>query len=822
MGTGFLQISVTAGTDQTIPIPRAAVTITQAANTLYRLTADGSGLTETVAISAPDKALTLDPAYTGEPYARVNVTAVAAGYATKVLYDVKVLDTITSLLKISMRPVPADDITDDTLPLTNRANQNGNIDEVDLGAHQLVEAAPRENQEYAELPPSQQRVLQDVIIPEYITVHLGAPQTYATNVTVPFVDYIKNVCSNEIYATWPEAAIRANMYCQISLALNRVYTEWYPSKGYNFDITNNTGYDQYYVYGSNIYANINRIGDELFNNYVRRAGHQEPFYTEYCDGIQAQCPGLKQWGTVTLAEEGYAPLDILKYYYPPDIEIVESNNIQGITASYPGYVLKEGASGESVKMLQDELNRIRVNFPAIPQITNPNGYYGPETTAAVKAFQSISSMNLPTANGQVDKATWYKISYTYAAVKKLAELGGEGEIIGITRTPPTSTIRQGSTGTDVGRLQYVLNYIAEFYPEVPSVIQDFSYTNATTNAVLAFQKAFGLPQDGNVGPATWQKLYEVYWEIRDTINVPDEELPAYPGYALTVGASGDAVRQMQNCLNNISASRYPSIGTLTADGSFGPATRSAVMEFQRIYGLTQDGVVGPSTWQMIMQECAYSGGPSVDYPGQSLRSGSSGDAVLQIQKCLNNIADNYPAIPKLTEDGKFGPGTTRSVVAFQQIFGLSADGIVGRQTWDKIIAECHANGTAPAPAYPGYLIGVGSSGSYVLQLQQCLNHIAIRYPSIPRISEDGAFGNGTRTAVIAFQQAFGLTADGLVGQTTWNKIMAQCAAGGGILSSAIHSGKADSRRAPNQTTPANDVMTFLMMNRFMNRSTRRY
>ncbi|MDR1687598.1 MAG: peptidoglycan-binding protein [Clostridiales bacterium] len=699
MGTGYLQVAVTAADFNAIPIPNAAVTITKGSEVLFESVSDDEGVVSKIEIQTPDKALTVNEDYSGEPYALCDVAVKAEGFAAEKITNVKVLDTQTSTLIVNMIPLAAHDYIESPQGSGETANDEENSLEIKLGEHQLVKPNEVRNHEFADA--GRERILREVIIPMYITVHLGSPSSNASNVTVTFRNYIKNVCSNEIYATWPEAAIEANIYCQISLALNRVYTEWYRSRGYSFDITNDTGYDQYYVHGSNTFANINSIVDHVFNRFVRRTGHKEPFYTEYCDGKIAQCPGLKQWGSVYLANQGYNPLEILKYYYPDDIQIVETDNIQGIEESYPGYTLKEGTSGDYVRQMQTYLNRIRINFPTIPQISNPNGYYGADTTASVKAFQRVPEFGL-SATGNVGKATWYKISYVYSGgVKRLAELTSEGEVIGVGKTPPTAVISEGSRGTNVGRLQYLLNYIANFYPEVPFVIQDYNFGRSTTGAVKDFQKAFRLTQDGIVGPGTWRKLYTVYWELRDKVNVPtDGAGNGYPGYNLSVGNTGDYVRKIQSCLNNISA-RYPAIGKLAEDGRFGNGTKNAVVAFQRIFGLTQDGIVGRQTWNKIISEC-QAGTNTSAYPGYIISQGSSGNYVAQIQRCLNRISSSNPSIPRLTEDGNFGGGTKNAVTKFQSIFGLKADGIVGKATWDAIMRQCSLARSVTAENFGGF------------------------------------------------------------------------------------------------------------------------
>lgn len=251
------------------------------------------------------------------------------------------------------------------------------------------------------------RVLRQVVIPNPITVHLGAPGSYAQNVQVSFPDYVKNVASSEIYPTWPEASLTANIYAIITFALNRVYTEWYRSKGYDYDITNSTAYDQNFVYGRPIYDSISKIVDNIFNEYVRRQGQTAPYFTSFCNGTTVTCQGMSQWGTVTLANGGLTPLQILRRYYPNDVEIASTNIITGELSSYPGSPLKVGSTGLDVETIQTYLGRIRRNYPAIPAITDPAGTFGESTKNAVVKFQNIFGL---TADGIVGKSTWFKLS----------------------------------------------------------------------------------------------------------------------------------------------------------------------------------------------------------------------------------------------------------------------------------------------------------------------------------------------------------------------------------------------------------------------------
>lgn len=435
-------------------------------------------------------------------------------------------------------------------------------------------------------------------IPETITVHLGLPDQPAENVTVNFLDYIKNVASSEIYPTWPESAIRANIYAQISYALNRVYTEWYRSKGYDFDITNTTQYDQYFVKDREVFENISRIVDEIFNNYVVREGSVSPLFTAYCNGTTSRCDGLSQWGTVTLAEQGYTPLEILQFYYGDDIAIIKNAPIRPNVESYPGFPLKLGSSGNEVKTIQQQLNRISDAYPSIPKINDPNGIFGAQTEAAVKRFQNIFNL---AQDGIVGKSTWYRIKNVYNGVKKLAELTAENLTFDEVEPIYPSLLKEGMSGDYIKTLQYYLNIVAYFYPQIPNIDVDGYFGPKTREAVIAFQEMFGLVPDGIVGRDTWKALSSAY---KTSINSIPEEYKSeaeivYPGYVLSEGITNDDVRRLQTFLEKISQA-YPSIPSVTVDGVFGEKTKEAVSAIQRMYGIPVSGVAGPVTWGLII------------------------------------------------------------------------------------------------------------------------------------------------------------------------------------------------------------------------------
>lgn len=454
-------------------------------------------------------------------------------------------------------------------------------------------------------------------IPATITVHLGPPDSAAENVTVSFPDYIKNVASSEIYPTWPEEAIRANIYAQITYALNRIYTEWYPSRGYDFDITSSTAYDQSFVKERSVFENISRIVDEIFNDYARRQGFVEPYFTQYCSGRGVDCEGLKQWDTVDLAEQGLTALQILQFFYGDDIELVEDAPVMVNMPSYPGRVLREGDVGPAVLQVQQRLARISGNYPGIPRIPSADGVFGAETTDAVRRFQQVFGLN---DDGLVGKATWYRIAYIYTSVKRLAELEGEGIRINELSQQFPDLLRPGDEGDYVLVLQYYLDVVSQFYQTVPPIEQTGVYDDATRQAVIAFQQTYGLPADGIVGRNTWNELQRAYTGIVDSGAFTPEGLPLFPG-TLRLGSEGDDVADLQRYLNGISGS-YSGIPTLTVDGVFGQATDAAVRQFQTQSGLTPSGVVGEITWDALVS--AYydlqtgQSGRTGRYPGEPI------------------------------------------------------------------------------------------------------------------------------------------------------------------------------------------------------------
>lgn len=440
--------------------------------------------------------------------------------------------------------------------------------------------------------------LTQVVIPAAITVHLGAPNEPAENVTVSFLDYIKNVASSELYPTWPESALRANIYAIISTALNRVFTEWYRAQGYNFDITNDTGFDQAFVPNRGIYDSVSRIADEIFDTFIVRQGQLEPLYALFCDGRVAQCPGgLLQWGTVDLARQGLTPYEILQFYYGENINLQADTPLAEAYETYPGTPLQLGDNNPYVLLMQISLNTISTNYPAIPKIPNPTGTFDEATQAAVQEFQRI--FNLP-VTGIIDKSTWYQIRRIYTAVTRLAELTSQGiilsEIPEYTPTPGPAEVLPR-----VQAVQYFLNVLSAYYNTIPSVDISGVLDTQTRVSIIEFQKTVGLPVTGIIDEQTWNAMYDRVVGILETLPPSAIALPSllWPGEVYQVGSEGPNVYLIQQYLSYIS-SVLEGIPPADPDGIYGPQTEQAVREFQEYFGIDVTGVVDRYTWNRIV------------------------------------------------------------------------------------------------------------------------------------------------------------------------------------------------------------------------------
>lgn len=437
------------------------------------------------------------------------------------------------------------------------------------------------------------------VVPTNITVHLGAPGSSAANVTVPFPDYIKNVASSEIFSSWDESAIRANILAQISFALNRVYTEWYPAMGYDYDITNNTYYDQKFTPGRNIFENISNITDDIFNNYLRQQGTVNPLFAQYCNGTTVTCDGLSQWGSQALATQGYSDIEILRYYYGDNIEIVVNAPVGDNLPSYPGTPLKRGDLNESVRRMQIYLNRISGNYPAIPKIPIVNGAFDESTENAVRTFQRIFNLQI---DGIVGKGTWYRIVYIFDSVTRLSELSSEG--IGYESLPLQfqGALREGDTGGAVVSVQYFLTLLGQFVDFLPKLTIDGIYGSGTARAVSAFQRYKDLPITGEIDFNTWDSLYNAYKGVVDYLDLQNQLQSVltepFPGVTLRRGDVGPSVRVFKNYLSYIAKVFYD-IPAVAQNNIFDLRTQNAVREFQRIFSLPQTGQVDETTWNTI-------------------------------------------------------------------------------------------------------------------------------------------------------------------------------------------------------------------------------
>lgn len=438
------------------------------------------------------------------------------------------------------------------------------------------------------------------VVPTEIVVHLGAPDEAARNISVPFVEYIKNVATGEIYPNWPLDAIKANVLAQISFTLNRIYNEWYPSKGYDFDITSDPAYDQSFVENRQFFEKVSQVVDDLFNNYIVYNGQVQPFFAMYCDGRHTTCDGLSQWGSVELAKQGLGPLEILKEYYGDDIKIIYNAPISANIRTYPGFLVQLGTAGDFVRMINIELNRIGQNYPEIPVITNDSPYFTVETERAVKKFQEIFNLE---ADGIVDKATWYKIKHIYNAVKRLSDLYSEGISEKEASLLFKTQLEVGDTGQYINTLNYYLNVISYFDSSIPFLnLTGDTFTDNTRQVVSAFQSAYGLNVTGIVDAITWRILKDVYAQtLKD---IPREYFQSlnefYPGRFLSEGMTGDDIINLQNFLYII-CQKTKSIPGIVINGVFDNLTKQSVKSIQRRYNLEENGIVSPIVWYRIVE-----------------------------------------------------------------------------------------------------------------------------------------------------------------------------------------------------------------------------
>ena len=757
MAAGILRIHSYAAR-RSAPMAGVSVTVTGEGFTASRVTGE-DGLAADIEIEAPACSLSLDENNTTEqPYAVCDLVAEKPGYRPVRIEGVQIFSGQATLAHLEMTPANARIVEEDA--------------PVVIPPHLLFSGGGGSGSA-PDTPAGNARVLSSVVIPTHITVHLGRPNESARNVTVSFRDYIANVASSEVYPTWPEQALRANIHCQISLALNRIYTEWYPSRGYNFNITGSPGYDQAYVHGRTVFDVMVRLTDDIFSTFIRKTGTVNPYFSEYCDGKTVSCPGLKQWGTVTLAEQGRSALSILRYYYGNDVEVIRTSNIASIPESYPGSPVRRGDRGPSVFTLQRQLNRITKDYPFFGTLT-PDGIFGEQMAETVKRFQRQFSL---TADGVVGRQTWYKISYIYVSVKDLAELTSEGETSSGVLSDGTwggTVLRTGSRGGAVEQLQFWLNTISQYVASIPSVSVDGSFGSRTAAAVRAFQRRYGLAVDGVVGEATWNAIYAQFFSIQSDNGTPN----AYPGTALRQGDEGQNVRLVQFWLK-IARTVYAALNNPTVDGQFGAATKRAVEAFQRYFGLTADGVVGRTTWNKLREvytdianDLLAEGLRPGEFPGV-LRRGASGRAVRELQYYLYLMHTYNPSLPSVNIDGNFGAATEAAVRAFQRSAGLTSDGVVGRATWENLYAQANILRqagpvvTVNRMAYPGAPLEVGSEGPAVLYYTVLLTRIAYYYNAVSSPGTGSVYTDQTAAGTRSLQHLLGLPETGEVDADTW-------------------------------------------------------
>ena len=781
MPTGTIQIYVSAARGDA-PLPGARVTVSDESGLpLQALLTDASGAAGPVTAYAPDRSLSLDEDNTQRPYGAYRIAAALDGWQAVTVDGVQVFDGQQTTARLSLLPANAAEpaLTDtgtdadpSAVPRTAAIPENDAV--VVIPPHPLFAGTGGSGPQPQSGCPAP-RVLTEVVVPKNITVHLGKPSANVRNVTVPFQEYIANVASSEVYPTWPEQALRANIIAQVSLALNRVWTEWYPSRGYSFNITGSPGYDQAYQSGRTIFAVMERLTAELFSTYVRRTGDAEPYFTEYCDGKTVTCPGMKQWGTVDRANEGLNALQILRYYYGSRVQLVTTNNIASIPSSWGGVTLRRGSTGTSVRILQKQLSRIAKDYPSFgkPAVT---GTFDAATESSVRAFQKQFGL---TADGVVGRATWYKISYIYVSVKDLAELTSEGETLTGEQSGgawPGVVLRRGSTGRNVELVQFWLSSLAQYSTTLPDVAVDGNYGAATERAVTVFQRQNSLTADGVVGQATWDALYKAW--VRSESDIGGT---AWPGTVLRQGSRGAEVRLVQLWLR-IAADNYSALNTVTVDGTYGAGTAAAVTAFQQLMGLTADGAVGRATWNKLSETflSVVNGlvGPDV-LPGQftgTLRRGSTGSAVRALQSYLRQLAAYYTGQPDVTVDGTFGPATETAVTAWQRRAGLTADGVVGPLTWQSIYDNAIRLGTSGPVAraaqvpVPASTLTLGDSGEEVRKLSEAMLFLSHWLPDVT-IWPDGQtkdlYDAQLQTAVESAQRTLGLPVTGSVTPADW-------------------------------------------------------
>ncbi|MDR1542590.1 MAG: peptidoglycan-binding protein [Clostridiales bacterium] len=757
MRLGYLTVVMRLA-NESLPAAEARVLIKdQFGAILYDLVADANGRTEQAALEIPDGIVSgLHSHRIGRFTAEVPPSPY---FCSMTITGVEVYSEVASVLPIDLTPIFKDE--PDKNHITVHIEQ---LHGCDWRPPQNADAIP------IEMENALSR-LADVQIPESVFVHLGRLQEAdALNVRVGLESYLKNVAASEIYADWSEEALYANIYCHVSLLLSRVFSRWYRSRGYPFDITSDPASDQIYQPCRSIPDNISYIVDRVFNVYIRRLGMVEPCFPVLCGGDPDYCgSGLSQWGSEYLGRAGHSPLDILMLYLSSDIEFAESTNFRLEIGNILKRLLKEGDSGRDVSLVQTYLNRLRINYPAIPEIENPNGFFDSKTLKSVKAFQSLFNLD---ADGIVGKTTWFQLTKIYSAAKRLEELENAKIKPNLDFSSQFEAPEENSENSAL--LRHMLDYASLFFKSVPSSEEAAYYGMPAQYQTASFQKTFGLPQTGKADAATLRMLYDQYRVLREIASLDAasenaaDELSEPPGEILSLGSTGERVLLLQQYLEGLSK-RHPSILVVYHNGTFGADTDRAVKVFQNLYGLTPNGIVDQKTWDRIESE--YSSTPPqtiLPFPGYRLITGSSGENVHVIQNYLNDIGKTFTTLPTISPDGLYGNNTYSAVFEFQKLFGLPATGFIDKDTWDSIVSV-HST-TLAMPKYPGKPIQIGDEGRSALVAQTRMLGMQKAHPSIPAFELNGVFGEAFENAVKEFQVLFHLNPDGVIDEKTWSML----------------------------------------------------
>ena len=541
-------------------------------------------------------------------------------------------------------------------------------------------------------------------VPEEITVHLGAPDEDAPNVRVPYLYYLQNAAASEIYPTWELSAIRANILAINSYALNRIYTQYYPTRGYDFDITNTTAYDQAFVDGRSTFENIDRIAQELVSTYIRRQGNIEPLAAKFCNGTTSTCEGLSQWGSEELAMAGKNSVEILKTYYGDDIELVSNAATAPITPSYPGTPLSLGSRGDDVSLLQAVLNRISQNYPAIPKINPVDGVFAESTENAVRAYQRIFNLDV---DGVVGEQTWNSLARVFVAVKDLAELQSEGLTFAAITSAFPGFLQTGDESASVANVQYMLGVVSAFNSEIPEPDRHGVYDEATEEAVAAYQQCQNLPQTGSVDEKTWDALYDSYAAI-DRGVFRDASLFRFPPMP-----AADTPAQMHAQLSAVAAA-FPSVAP---PGKTNAQMQRSIADFQRVCGLTPTGHADKKTLASLASICddlryadcthprqfcgknLYYGCRDTVPPAEAHMNPRLADADQPVRN-LQQMLHDLHAQPSVTPDGYYDKRTEAAVFAFQKAHDLPATGIVDYATWCALCAAAPPQAEIPFHGKP--------------------------------------------------------------------------------------------------------------------------